>query len=114
MNGYLIPPEAFALEPWWLNFVNNMATVQLDHRLLAWLLLAAVPWLWWRVRKSDAAGRARVAVHLLLGVVVVQFALGVATLLAAVPVGLGTAHQGVATLVFAAVAFHAAHPPHPR
>ena len=50
MNGHLVPPETFMLEPWWLNFFNNMATVQLDHRLLAWLLLLLVPWLWWRVR----------------------------------------------------------------
>ena len=28
------------LEPWWKNFFYNMATVQLDHRLVAWLLLA--------------------------------------------------------------------------
>ena len=90
------------LEPWWLNFLNNMATAQLDHRLLAWLLLALVPWLWWRVQRSDATARARIAAHLVLATVVAQFALGVATLLAAVPVALGAAHQGVATLVFAA------------
>jgi heme a synthase len=105
MNGHLIPPEAFALEPWWLNFLNNMATVQLDHRLLAWLLLLLVPWLWWRVRTSDAPARARPATHLLLASLIAQFALGVATLLAAVPVGLGAAHQGVAVLVFSAALF---------
>jgi cytochrome c oxidase assembly protein subunit 15 len=66
-------------------------------------LLAA--WLWWRVRRSDATARARTAVDLLVAAVAAQFALGVATLLAAVPVGLGAAHQGVATLVFAASLF---------
>src|SRR5262245_58047566 len=105
MNGHLVPPETFALDPWWLNFLNNMATVQFDHRLLAWLLLLLAPWLWWRVRRSDATARARTAAHLLVGTVVAQFALGVATLLAAVPVELGAAHQGVATLVFAASLF---------
>jgi len=39
--------------------------------------------------------------------VVVQFALGVATLLLVVPVPLATAHQGVATLVFAAALYTA-------
>ena len=102
MNGHLVPPETFLLEPWWLNFFNNMATVQLDHRLLAWLLLGLVPWLWWRVRRSVPTRRARIAAHLLLGTLAVQFTLGVWTLLAAVPVALGAAHQGVATLVFAA------------
>jgi cytochrome c oxidase assembly protein subunit 15 len=102
MNGHLVPPETFVLDPWWLNFVNNIATVQLDHRLLAWLLLALAPWLWLRVRRSTASARAKRAATLLLGLVAAQFGLGVATLLAAVPVALAAAHQGVATLVFAA------------
>jgi cytochrome c oxidase assembly protein subunit 15 len=108
MNGHLVPPETFMLEPWWLNFFNNMATVQLDHRLVAWLLVLLVPWLWWRVRSAGVPPRARAAAHLLLVTLAVQFALGVWTLLAAVPVALGAAHQGVATLVFAA-ALLAAH-----
>jgi cytochrome c oxidase assembly protein subunit 15 len=102
MNGHLVPPETFMLEPWWLNFFNNMATVQLDHRLIAWLLVLLVPWLWWRVRSAGVPARARVAAHLLLAALLAQFALGVWTLLEAVPVALGAAHQGVATLVFAA------------
>jgi cytochrome c oxidase assembly protein subunit 15 len=102
MNGHLVPPETFMLEPWWLNFFNNMATVQLDHRLIAWLLVLLVPWLWWRVRSAGVPARARVAAHLLLATLFAQFALGVWTLLEAVPVALGAAHQGVATLVFAA------------
>ena len=111
MNGHLVPPETLSLDPWWLNFFNNMATVQLDHRLLAWLLLAGVTWLWLRVRRSDAGPRARRSASLLLGLVVVQFALGVATLLLVVPVPLAAAHQGVATLVFAAALYtaHALH-----
>jgi cytochrome c oxidase assembly protein subunit 15 len=112
MNGHLVPPETFLLEPWWLNFFNDMATVQLDHRLLAWLLLVLVCWLWWRVQRSDATARARIGAHLLLGMLVAQFVLGVVTLLAAVPVALGAAHQGVATLVFGAALFavHALRP----
>jgi cytochrome c oxidase assembly protein subunit 15 len=105
MNGHLVPPETLMLEPWWLNFVNNMATVQLDHRLLAWLLLFLVPWLWLRVGRSGASLRAKRAASVFLGLVAAQFALGVATLLTAVPVALAAAHQGVATLVFAAALF---------
>jgi cytochrome c oxidase assembly protein subunit 15 len=102
MNGHLVPPESFLLEPSWLNFVNNMALVQFDHRMLAWTLLALAPWLWWRVRQSAAPIRARHGATLLAALVALQFGLGVATLLAVVPVGLAAAHQGVATLVFAA------------
>src|SRR5687767_12934217 len=32
MNGHLIPPEILMLEPWWKNFLYNMATVQFVHR----------------------------------------------------------------------------------
>ncbi len=102
MNGHLVPPETFVIEPWWRNFFYNMATVQLDHRLVAWLLLVLVPWLWARVAWIDAAARARAAAHLLAIAFAAQFALGVWTLLAAVPVALGAAHQFVAVLVFGA------------
>jgi cytochrome c oxidase assembly protein subunit 15 len=47
MNGDLVPPEIFMLEPVWRNFFWNMATVQFDHRLLAWMLAFVVPVLWW-------------------------------------------------------------------
>jgi cytochrome c oxidase assembly protein subunit 15 len=90
------------LEPWWKNFFYNMATVQLDHRLAAWLLFALVAWLWARVAWIDATPRARTAANLLATAFVAQFALGVWTLLAAVPVALGAAHQFVAVLVFGA------------
>jgi cytochrome c oxidase assembly protein subunit 15 len=33
MNGAWFPPEILVIEPWWNNFVHNMATVQFDHRL---------------------------------------------------------------------------------
>ena len=105
MNGHFVPPETFMIDPWWKNFFYNMATVQLDHRMVAWLLLALVAWLWARVSWLDPGPRARTAVNLLALAFVVQFALGVWTLLAAVPVALGAAHQFVAILVFGAVLY---------
>jgi len=107
MNGHVVPPETMLLEPWWLNFFNNMATVQLDHRLLAWLLLLLVPWLWLRIRRSVASPRARLGAHGLLALLVVQFTLGVATLLTGASVGVAIAHQAVATLVFCTALFTA-------
>ena len=40
MNGHWIPPEILMIEPWWLNFGYNMATVQFVHRTLALVVLA--------------------------------------------------------------------------
>lgn len=107
MNGHLIPPEVLMIDPWWKNFLYNMATVQLDHRLVAWLLLALVGWLWWRTMRTAGQPRARVAAHLLAALLVAQFLLGVWTLLLQVPVALGAAHQFVAVLVFGAALFAA-------
>jgi cytochrome c oxidase assembly protein subunit 15 len=58
MNGHVVPPEILMLDPWYDNFFYNMATVQFDHRLLAWTLAAAVPAFWWRARRSDVASGA--------------------------------------------------------
>jgi cytochrome c oxidase assembly protein subunit 15 len=109
MNGHLVPPEIFAIEPWWHNFFWNMATVQFDHRALAWLLAVAVPLLWWKLRTTDGLpSRARSGGHLLGALVAMQIALGIATLLLGVPIALAAAHQAGAVLVFAA-ALNVAH-----
>ena len=100
MNGQLVPPEVLMLEPWWQNFLYNMATVQLVHRAFFWLLVVLVPLAWWRMRHTLAA-------HALLGAFVLQGALGISTLLLGVPVALGAAHQGGAVLLLAAALWNA-------
>jgi cytochrome c oxidase assembly protein subunit 15 len=105
MNGHLVPPEIFMIDPWYLNFFNNMATVQFDHRLGAWLLAFLVPWLWLRARSESLAPRARLALNLLLAMLVAQIALGISTLLLVVPVPLAAAHQGGAVLLLGAALF---------
>lgn len=100
MNGHLVPPELLMLEPWWRNFLYNMASVQLVHRSLFWVLLLLIPLAWWRSRYT-LAGNA------LLGAFILQAVLGIATLLMGVPVGLGAAHQGGAVLLLAAALWNA-------
>ena len=109
MNGQLIPPELLLIEPWWKNFFWNMATVQFDHRLVAYVLAVVVPLLWWKLRAAPALPeRARRGGTLLLALLAVQIALGIATLLLVVPLPLAAAHQAGAVLVFAA-ALNVAH-----
>jgi cytochrome c oxidase assembly protein subunit 15 len=100
MNGHVVPPEILMLEPWWKNFLYNMATVQFVHRGFFWLLAVLVPLLWWRRRRETSA-------HLLLAAFALQATLGIATLLSGVPVGLGSAHQGGAVVFLAAAIWHA-------
>jgi cytochrome c oxidase assembly protein subunit 15 len=108
MSGQWAPPGLLALDPWYVNLWSNIATVQFDHRLLAWALLLFIPLFWWRVRSAAAVDdRARFATSLLLAILVVQFALGVATLLLVVPLPLAAAHQAGAVLLLAASLFAA-------
>ncbi|MBP9804482.1 MAG: COX15/CtaA family protein [Candidatus Accumulibacter sp.] len=99
MNGHLLPPESFLIDPWYLNFFNNMALVQFDHRLGAWLLVFLIPWFFWKTWKAAVSSSARMAASVLLVVLLAQIGLGIATVLLAVPVGLGAAHQGGAMVV---------------
>ena len=103
MDGHFVPPGILLLEPWWLNFFNNMATVQFDHRAIAWLLALLVPWLWWRCHGLALGGRLPLACGVMLGALCVQIALGIATLLNRVPVPLAAAHQTGAMVLFAAI-----------
>jgi cytochrome c oxidase assembly protein subunit 15 len=107
MNGYVVPPEILLLDPWYLNFFNNMATVQFDHRLLAWLLAILVPWFWWLALRRARSARARLGAHVLLITIALQIVLGIVTLLLAVPVTLAAAHQAGAVVVFSAALFSA-------
>jgi cytochrome c oxidase assembly protein subunit 15 len=112
MNGQLVPAEILSLTPWYRNFADNMATVQFDHRLIAWLLALLIPAFWLAVR-LQAPSRVALAADLLLAALLLQFALGVATLLLVVPLPLAAAHQAGAVLLFAA-ALNAAHALHVR
>jgi heme A synthase len=98
MNGHVLPPESFIIDPWYLNFFNNMALVQFDHRLGAWLLAFWCPWFWWKISAGRGVDGAPGG-NAVAGGGVRPDRLGIATLLLAVPVGLGAAHQGGAMVV---------------
>jgi heme a synthase len=102
MHGHVVPPDLFVIEPWYRNFIWNMATVQFDHRMIAWALAILTPLLWWKTVRAGVSAPTRLAAHSPLYVLVAQFALGVATLVLAVPVTLGVAHQGGALVLFCA------------
>ena len=109
MNGHIVPPEILMLHPVWMNFFWNMATVQFDHRLLALVLAAVTLLLWWRLRVMPRlSSRAEIGGNALLGVLSLQIALGVATLVYAVPVPLAALHQAGAVVTFA-LALNVAH-----
>lgn len=102
MDGQWIPTGLLHLEPVWRNVFENPAMVQFNHRVLAisTLLLVIVAWVLGMRRGLPRAGR--IALHVLLTATLMQFVLGVSTLLLYVPIWLGTLHQGGAVIVLAA------------
>lgn len=103
MDGRLVPEGYAMMQPFLRNLTENVAAVQFDHRLLATItaiLVLMAGALALRARPHAGVRRAVMAAFALVGL---QYALGVATLLYVVPVGLATAHQAVAVLLLTAV-----------
>jgi len=100
MGEHWVPPGTMALTPVWRNLFDNAITAQFDHRLLAITTFVVIAIYWFRARRVDLPRRARPAVNALLHTAILQVALGILTLLLAVPVILGGMHQAVAMLLF--------------
>ena len=100
MNGSLLPRFGLSMEPLLLNLVENPGTVQWMHRILGTLLTAVVIGLWLKARKhsTDSSSVLEFYAALLVGVILIQYLLGVLTVLYHVPVALGVIHQGVAMI----------------
>lgn len=103
MDGRLFPAGLMVQAPAWFNFFENVKTVQFDHRLAAYTLCAlAIVYavLAWRSRRAALARPGACVLALALA----QTTLGIATLLAGVPISLALAHQaGALLLLIAAV-----------
>lgn len=100
MHGRLVPEGLWALEPWWINAFENIAAVQFNHRLLAYLLCLVVPLYWWVARQQKLEPGTRAVFHLLLAMLALQVLLGIATLHYVVPIPLAAAHQAGAMVLF--------------
>jgi cytochrome c oxidase assembly protein subunit 15 len=106
MDGRVIPEGLFVDSPWWINLFENAMTVQFDHRMVAYGVLALAAVQAFRVFASGAGDRAGTSASMLLAALVAQAGLGIWTLLAQVPINLGLAHQGGAVVVFAVALWH--------
>ena len=103
MGSDWIASAAFNIEPLWRDLLYNAITIQFIHRTLGAVagLLALGLWIAsWRLPSSSALYQLFSTVF---GLTMVQFALGVATLLQQVPVVLGVSHQVNAALLLMAV-----------
>lgn len=106
MNGAVLPHDLMALEPWYHNPFENPVTAQFNHRLVAYAVVALAAIEAWRTFASNARREAQVSAALLLGGVIGQAALGIWTLIEAVPIGLGIAHQSCAAILLVLAVCH--------
>jgi cytochrome c oxidase assembly protein subunit 15 len=106
IDGAFIPSGLGTATPWYLNLFENGLAVQFNHRMLGYAVvvttLAQAIWLaFWRAPQPLLGAASTLAV-----LSVLQATLGVWTLLLAVPIELGIAHQAGAILVFATALYH--------
>lgn len=102
MDGALVPSGLFIQEPWWRNLFENVATVQFDHRLGAYVLFAVA---WIHAWQARGTGNGRSAA-IVAGLVTLQACLGIATLLLVVSLDVALTHQLGAVVVLIAAVSH--------
>jgi cytochrome c oxidase assembly protein subunit 15 len=100
IDGAFIPSAArlWFEEPWWRNLFDNTLTVQFEHRMTAYALVALAV-----LHAIDAtrsrAGAVATAAWWLVAAILLQAVLGILTLLHQVPIDLALAHQALAIVV---------------
>jgi heme a synthase len=100
MDGRLVPVYLLGPEASLRAFLDNPIAVQWAHRVLGTILGVAVVAFAAAVVRSDADAASRRLNVTLLTLVLVQYLLGVLTLLFFVPVSLGVIHQATAMIIF--------------
>jgi heme a synthase len=102
MGDGFVPPDYAQLSPFLRNWFENPAAAQFDHRLLAMTTVALVILLWLAGLIAALRRPARMALHALFAIALLQVSLGVSTLLLVVPLPLAAAHQAGAVLLLTA------------
>jgi heme a synthase len=91
MDGAWIPEGLAVMKPAWRNLFENALTVQFQHRLLAYIILAIACWHAWQSFSLSAIS--------LLYVVFAQAVVGVTTLMLQAPIAIALVHQAMALVV---------------
>jgi cytochrome c oxidase assembly protein subunit 15 len=99
MDGALIPHGLDAMDPLWKNLFENAMTVQFVHRTIAYLVTLYAGWLLWRQSRRGGFSGVNAWMPRIAGLVLLQVALGIATLLNMVPIELALAHQAMAFIL---------------
>jgi len=106
MNDSWVPPFGGSFL---VSLVENPGVVQWMHRILGTLLTLMVFGLWLKTLLQETASNFIRYSSTLLGIVIVQYLIGILTVLYQVPVALGVLHQGLA-MVFLVAWLKSAYP----
>lgn len=109
INGRFIPASAdlFFDHPAWRNLFENHLTVQFEHRMTAYALLALALFHAFDIRRLGPGPLATTAGFVAVAVLA-QAGLGILTLVSSVPLHLAITHQAMALVVLTAATLHAA------
>lgn len=99
MGGQFFPPDALSISPTWRNFFENPGLVQFVHRNVGYLVLAFAVVVWLKGRKS-VHWRTGKAFNIAFGAIVLQVALGIATVVLVAPLHVAILHQLLAVIVW--------------
>jgi cytochrome c oxidase assembly protein subunit 15 len=105
MNGEWVPAKIGDLAPAWLNLFENTVTIQFIHRILGWIILLGSLVFGYRAACATLSPLQKRAALFFTGLVLVQFTVGVLTLIHVVPFPLAITHQMGATLLLLTVFF---------
>ncbi|GLU44146.1 COX15/CtaA family protein [Allomuricauda sp. NBRC 101325] len=92
-------------QPFIKNFFEGKSGVQFVHRYLAYVVVGIITFIWFKTGKMERTPLQEKGLITLFTLVFVQFLLGVLTLIYAVPLWLGIAHQIGAFFLLAAMTF---------
>jgi len=87
------------------NFIEGRSGVQFVHRYLAYIVVGIIIFIGYKSRQIELTKLQQKGILSLVSLVIIQFALGVFTLILSVPLWLGIAHQVVAFLLLGSMVF---------
>jgi cytochrome c oxidase assembly protein subunit 15 len=103
MVGSLVPQGLDAMDPWWKNLFENALTVQFNHRMIAYGIVAFVGWLLWRQWRRGGFAGVHGWLPRIAGLMLLQVVLGILTLVHMVPISLALGHQALAFMLAGAM-----------
>lgn len=105
MAGKIIPDGMYTLQPFWLNWFENITAIQFNHRLIAYSLLFIVPLFAINLIKNDLSSSCTTAAKLFIAMLFIQISLGISTLIFHMPVPVAVSHQGGAIILLSIAIF---------